>query len=69
MIMDKETYLKISKRYNELSKMGRGGLIDIVKQNYRVIDTSGMDKYLALDYILEAEFGNKLVDEFYQRYH
>lgn len=67
--MDKDLYLRMSKRYNELSKIGRGGLIEIVQQNYKVIDTSEMDKYLALDYILEAEFGKKAVEEFYQRYH
>lgn len=66
--MERELYLRMSKRYNELSKMGRGALIDLVQQNYKVIDTSEMDKYLALDYILTAEFGKHEVDEFYKDY-
>lgn len=54
--------IEANTRMANLYGMQKSVLIEIVTQNYRVIDTRGMTKDQAISYILEAEFGKRIMD-------
>lgn len=56
-LTDEQRRTALYHRMDELYKQRKADLVAEVNRNYRVIDTAGMSKAVAISYILQSEFG------------